>query len=329
MIRLATIGTSWITKKWIEAALETKQYKLMGIYSREYEKGAALARDFGVDRVYQDLEALAKSNEIDAIYISSPNSLHFEQAHLFLTYKKQVICEKPLTANAQQTQILIDLALKNQCVLFEALKIYSLPNYQIVKDYLPKLGKLRKAFLSYCQYSSRYPLYLAGANPNTFNPKFANGSLMDIGVYPLNFALGLWQKPQKVQATASLLDSGVDAHGSILMNYGDFDVTILHSKVSDSFIHSEIQGEAGALIIKHLSIVEEVIYQPRIGDPMIVSQQHHENDMIYEAQRFADLIHQKQFHHQGLTDSLQAAELLTQIRELTQVIFPDEKINKS
>lgn len=324
MIKLATIGSSWITEKFIQAALSTQKYQLVAVYSRDKEKGLAFAQSFGVNCIYQDLTKLAKSNDIDAVYIASPNSLHYEQAKLFLEHKKHVICEKPLTANEHLTTDLITTAKENDCILLEALKIYSLPNYQIVKDYLPKLGQLRKAFLNYCQYSSRYPKYLAGENPNTFNPEFANGSLMDIGVYPLNFALGLWGKPQHVQASATLLDSGVDGHGSVLMNYGAFDVVIAHSKVSDSCLESEIQGEAGSLIIKHLSIVEEVIYKPRQGEALIVSQKHVDNDMVYEALQFATLIQQHQVDHQGLKDSLLASELLTQIRQLTNVVFPSD-----
>ncbi|XNM76678.1 hypothetical protein ACLK19_20650 [Escherichia coli] len=56
-----------------------------------------------------------------------------------------------------------------------------------------------------------------------------------------------------MQATASLLASGEDAHGVVVMDYGDFSVTLQHSKVSDSVLASEIQGEAGSLVIEKLS----------------------------------------------------------------------------
>ncbi len=62
--------------------------------------------------------------------------------------------------------------------------------------------------------------------------------------------MALWGEPRAVLATASLLDSGVDARGTVVLSYGDFDVTLHHSKVSDSAIPSEIQGEDGALVIE-------------------------------------------------------------------------------
>lgn len=203
---------------------------------------------------------MAKSDAIDAVYIASPNSLHFPQTRLFLSHKKHVICEKPLASNLQEVEAAIACARENQVVLFEAFKTASLPNFVLLKQSLTKVGKVRKAFINYCQYSSRYQRYLDGENPNTFNPAFSNGSIMDIGFYCLASAVALWGEPHSVQATASLLDSGVDAHGVVVMDYGDFSVTLQHSKVSDSVLPSEIQGEAGSLVVEKISECQKVSF---------------------------------------------------------------------
>ncbi|MDR8331140.1 gfo/Idh/MocA family oxidoreductase, partial [Acinetobacter baumannii] len=76
----------------------------------------------------------------------------------------------------QEVEAAIALAKENNVVLFEAFKTASLPNFLLLKETLAKVGKLRKAFINYCQYSSRYQRYLDGENPNTFNPAFSNGS---------------------------------------------------------------------------------------------------------------------------------------------------------
>lgn len=326
MLKLAVIGTNWITDKFIEAALQTGEYELVAVYSRSTESGKVFANKYGVNLIFTDLIGLAQSNAIDAVYIASPNSLHFAQSKLMLENGKHVICEKPLSSNITQVNELIEIAKRHNRVIFEALKIFYLPNYELVKQYLPKLGKIRKAFLNYCQYSSRYPRYLDGDNPNTFNPKFSNGSVMDIGVYPLNFAVGLWGKPNKLIAQAYLLPSGVDGHGSVLMNYGEFDVVIWHSKVSDSCIPSEIQGEEGSLIIEHLSVGEKIIYKPRQGAAQDITLPQQENTMYYEAKQFASLCQQSTSYHLGLTLSTISSELLTEIRCQTGVVFPADKI---
>ncbi|WP_294614909.1 Gfo/Idh/MocA family oxidoreductase [uncultured Gilliamella sp.] len=325
MIRLAIIGTNWITDKFIEAALQTKHYHLSAIYSRSFAKAQMFAQKYNIDLLYTDLAQLAQNPKIDVIYIASPNSLHFEQAKLMLENGKDVICEKPLTSNLQQTKTLIDIAIKQQRIIFEALKTYYLPNFKQIQDYLPKLGKIHKVLLNYCQYSSRYPGYLNGENPNTFNPLFSNGSIMDIGVYPLNFAIGLWGKPTCVSANACLLQSGVDAHGSVLMNYDDFEVIIWHSKVSNSYIPSEIQGENGSLIINHLSVCQQIRYQPRQAMEKDITVKQNSNEMYYEAETFAKLYKKRQINHKGLDYSLIASTLLTEIRKQTNVTFPSDE----
>lgn len=322
MIRIAVVGTNWITRQFVDAAHESGHYKLTAVYSRTLEQAQTFANDYPVEHLFTDLDAMAKSDAIDAVYIASPNSLHAQQSQLFLSHKKHVICEKPFASNLHEAQAAIDCARENQVVLFEAFKTASLPNFIALKQALPKIGKIRKALLNYCQYSSRYQRYLDGENPNTFNPAFSNGSIMDIGFYTLATAVALWGEPTSVNATASLLDSGVDAHGSVQMNYGDFDVNLLHSKVSDSVIPSEIQGEAGSLIIEKISECQRITFIPRGGKPQDLTLPQHINTMLYEAETFAGLVAANEVNHPGLETSRITSALATEIRAQTGVKFP-------
>lgn len=322
MIRFAVVGTNWITERFIDAAHESGKMKLTAIYSRKLEQAQAFGANYPVEHFFDSLEALAQSDVIDAVYIASPNSLHCQQSLLFLSHKKHVICEKPLASNLREVEQLVACAREHQVVLFEAFKSAHLPNFLALQQALPKIGKLRKAFINYCQYSSRYPRYLAGENPNTFNPRFSNGSIMDIGYYCVASTVALFGAPQSVLASATLLDTGVDAHGSVCLNYGDFDVVISHSKVSNSTIPSEIQGEEGTLVIDKISEVQGVVLTPRGEHSQVLTQPQHINTMLYEAQVFADLVEQQQVEHVGLENSLIVASLLTEIRRQTGVVFP-------
>jgi len=322
MIRFAVVGTNWITRQFVDAAHETGKYKLTAVYSRSLEQAQHFANDYPVEHLFTSLDALTQSDAVDAIYVASPNSLHFPQTELFLRHKKHVICEKPLASNLREAEAAIACARENGVVLFEAFKTASLPNFLQLQQALPKIGRMRKAFISYCQYSSRYQRYLDGENPNTFNPAFSNGSIMDIGFYCLASAVALWGEPVSVQASASLLESGVDAHGVVVMNYGDFSVTLQHSKVSDSVLPSEIQGEAGALLIEKISECQKVSFVPRGGKPQDLSQPQHINTMLYEAERFADLVENNEVNHPGLEVSRITAKVQTEIRRQTGVIFP-------
>lgn len=322
MIRFAVVGTNWITRQFVDAAHETGKYQLTAVYSRTLEQAQQFASDYPVEHLFTSLEALAQSDAIDAVYIASPNSLHAEQTCLFLNHKKHVICEKPLASTLREAQTVIGCARENQVVLFEAFKTASLPNFLALQQALAKVGKLRKALLNYCQYSSRYQRYLDGENPNTFNPAFSNGSIMDIGFYCLASAVALWGEPDSVIASACLLESGVDAHGTVVLRYGDADVTLLHSKVSDSTLPSEIQGEAGSLIIEKLSECQRLTFIPRGGRVQELTQGQHINTMLYEAETFAGLVSANQVDHPALKVSLITAKLLTEIRAQTGVVFP-------
>jgi predicted dehydrogenase len=322
MIRFAVVGTNWITERFIDAAHESGKMRLTAIYSRKLEQAQAFGANYPVEHFFDSLEALAQSDVIDAVYIASPNSLHCQQSLLFLSHKKHVICEKPLASNLREVEQLVACAREHQVVLFEAFKSAHLPNFLALQQALPKIGKLRKAFINYCQYSSRYPRYLAGENPNTFNPRFSNGSIMDIGYYCVASTVALFGAPQSVLASATLLDTGVDAHGSVCLNYGDFDVVISHSKVSNSDIPSEIQGEEGTLVIEKISEAQGVVLTPRGENSQVLTQPQHINTMLYEAQVFAELVEKQQVEHVGLENSLTVASLLTEIRRQTGVVFP-------
>jgi predicted dehydrogenase len=326
MIRFAVVGTNWITRQFVDAAHETGKMKLTAVYSRSLDQAQAFSTDYPVQHLFTSLEQMAQSDDIDAVYIASPNALHCQQSLLFLHHKKHVICEKPLASNLREVETMIACARENQVVLFEAFKTASLPNFLILQASLPKVGKLRKAVINYCQYSSRYQRYLDGENPNTFNPAWSNGSIMDIGYYCLATAVSLWGEPHKVSANASLLASGVDAHGTVVMDYGDFDVTLLHSKVSQSGLPSEIQGEEGSLVIEHVSECQRVSFVPRGARSQDLSHPQHINTMLYEAETFARLVESNEVNHPGLQTSRTTAKLLTDIRRQTGVVFPADEL---
>ncbi|WP_252178102.1 Gfo/Idh/MocA family oxidoreductase [Endozoicomonas sp. 4G] len=324
MIRFAVIGTNWISHDFCKAAQATGKLLLQAVYSRQLETARAFAAEYGVSQCYDDLEAMAINKDVDAVYIASPNALHAPQARLFLKQGKHVIAEKPIASNVTEVDQLIELAKQNNVVLFEAMKTRYLPNMEICKNTLPKLGKLRKAYFSYCQYSSRYQRYLDGENPNTFNPAFANGSLMDIGIYPLSAAVELFGAPQSFTANGNLLESGVDAEGSLTLHYQDFEVLIAHSKVSDGHIPSEIQGEQGTLLIDFISECRGVSLITRDHPVQKLTRKQAENTMEYEAAAFAELIEGNTVDHPGLAKTREVNRIITQARKTLGIIFPTD-----
>jgi len=320
MIHFAVIGSNWISEKFVDATRIDNALSLCAVYSRTIQGAQIFAEKFSVDRCYDNLQTLSEDNKVQAVYIASPNSLHFEQCMQMLTAGKHVICEKPLASNATQVAQLFQTAIDNNVILFEAYMTAHLPNFQQLQTHLAQIGKVRKAHLQYCQYSSRYPAYLAGDNPNTFNPHFAGGSIMDIGYYCVALSVALFGKPKRIQAQANLLASGVDGCGTALLGYEGFSVTIDHSKISHSEQPSEIQGEQGSLLIAHIAQCQQI----QRGQPHYqnLSVAQHDNSMVYEVAYFVAQINANKICPIAMQRCKITATVITEIRRLTGVKFP-------
>ncbi|MWV47017.1 oxidoreductase [Paenibacillus sp. HJL G12] len=290
LIRFGTIGTNWITERFLHAAEENDDFVLTAVYSRAEEKGREFAAQFGGPKVFTDLAAMVSSDEIDAVYIASPNSFHAEQAILCMNHGKHVLCEKPLASNSEEVRLMIAAAEANNVVLMEAMKSTLMPNFRIMKENLYKIGQVRRYFAGYCQYSSRYDAFKQGTVLNAFNPEYSNGALMDLGIYCIYPMVSLFGKPETVKAVGVMLSSGVDGEGSLVMRYPDMDAVVMYSKISDSFLPAEIQGENGTMVIDRINQPYDVKIQYRDGSVENLTQQQIHESMYYELEEFIRMI---------------------------------------
>ncbi|GCD12189.1 Gfo/Idh/MocA family protein [Clostridium tagluense] len=324
VIRFGVIGTNNITDWFLNGAAQVKDFILTAVYSRSEEKGKAFAEKYNVEHIFTDLFEMAKSDLIDAVYIASPNAIHAEQAIVFLNHKKHVLCEKALASNASQVISMINAAKINHVILMEAMKTTQLPNFKIIKDNLHRIGKVRKYFGSYCQYSSRYDKYREGIVLNAFNQNLSNGGLMDIGVYCIHPMINLFGKPKEIKANALILESGVDGEGSIIFKYDEMDAIAMYSKITNSKLHSEIQGEDGNIIIENINKFEKVKIVFRDGKEEELTQFHNEHDMCYEIETFITMI--KNGDIKGSSKLLQTSkwvmETMDEARKQIGLVFP-------
>lgn len=328
MLRFGIIGTNWITERFIQAAEETEQFALTAVYSRTEEKGKAFAAKYNSNpEVFTDLEKMVSSDLVDAVYIASPNSYHAEQAILCMSHGKHVLCEKPFASNVEETQRMIRAAKENDVLLMEAMKSTLMPNFRVITNNLYKIGRVRRYFASYCQYSSRYDAFKQGTVLNAFNPVYSNGSLMDLGIYCLYPMVTLFGKPESLQATGIMLSSGVDGEGSILMRYEDMDAVVMHSKIADSYAPTEIQGENGTLIIDKINQPYDVKIMYRDGTVEDLRQPQMQESMFYEAREFIELAQsgRRESSVNTLANSLIVAEIMEEARRQIGLKYPADR----
>ena len=324
MIRLATIGTNFITDWLMEGILELDEIQLTAVYSRNLEKGKQFAAKYNVEKVYDNYEEMPKDPEIDAVYVASPTYMHYTHSITMINYGKHVLCEKPVCSNREELDILIKAAKEQGVVFMEAMKNVHSPGFHAMMDNLYKIGTVRRATIQYCQYSSRYDNYKRGIVENAFKPELSNGALMDIGVYVVSCMIRLFGAPKSIKASGVKLHNGVDGAGTILMEYPDMIGEAIYSKITDSAMPSQIQGEDASMLIQEIENVKDL----RIVRKGVVQSIHFEqsdNILNYETQEFIKMIKTGMGWEKSKEITLETMKVLDEARKQLHIVFPADK----
>ena len=289
-IKIAAVGTNFISDRFAEAAALSKKADLVAVYSRKLDTGTAFSEKHGNITVYTDYKEMLASHDIDAVYIASPHIAHAEQTVLALEAGKHVLCEKMIAADLDG--FLLEKAAQKRSgkVLLEAMRPDFDPAIEIIRSTLPKLGKIRRVHLEYCQYSSRYDRFKAGEVLNAFDPNMKNTALADIGIYPLHICMLLFGSPKAVLSSSLFLENGFEGMGNITLTYDGMCANIVYSKITDSVTPSVIEGECGSLTFDKLNAPTEIKLKLRGGEWQSLEYAPIENNMLYEIDAFSDMI---------------------------------------
>ena len=270
MLKYSVIGTSWITKSFIDGANLYPDLSLDGVYSRSFEKGSAFAEETGAKRVFTDFNDLA-SSDTDLVYVASPNVCHYEQCKVLLSNGKHIICEKPITITAEEFKELCHMANERNLVYFEAIMYMHTPIRQVLKDAVSKIGNIRSATIDFSQLSSKYQALKNGELPNIFNPEMKTGALNDLGIYCVYPVIDLFGMPEKITPVQHFLHTGADGSGSAVFEYADKLVTITYSKVGQSRSASQIMGDEGTVTIESVSKLDNIKLYNNNGEEILLN----------------------------------------------------------
>lgn len=335
-IRFGVVGTNFITDWVIAGARQDERFELSAVYSRTQERANEFSAKHHIPHTFTSLEEMAQSPLIDAVYIASPNFLHAEQSILCMKHGKHVLCEKPLASNAKEVKRMIEASRAYNVTLMEAMKPTLTPNFRAVRDNLNRVGTIRRYFSSYCQYSSRYDKYKEGIVLNAFRPELSNGAMMDIGIYTLYPMVVLFGRPEKVDACGVLLSSGVDGQGAVNFLYNGMNATILYSKIANSTLPTEIEGEDGNIHLDRINIIRKVSFTPRvpsgagrttIAEAQDISEVTDKDEYYYEVAEFINLIlsGKRESEINSHENSLITLEIIDEIRRQLGVVYPADQ----
>ncbi|MBN2394062.1 MAG: Gfo/Idh/MocA family oxidoreductase [Anaerolineae bacterium] len=271
-IRWGLLSTARINRALIPPICQSERSELVAVASRNLDKAQAYAKEWEIPTAYGSYEALLADPNIDAVYISLPNTLHCEWTVKAAEAGKHVLCEKPLVPTLAELDQIEAAAKANKVTVFEAFMYLHHPQTRTVQA-LVREGKVGEVQL----VTSWFSFYLPPEQSTNIrlNPELAGGSLWDVGVYPNSIVIAmLGAAPVEVWAQQTIGESGVEVTLLGQMRFASGSVAQIASSFRMPFRQgTEIIGDAGILTIhspwKPSSDGEDthVTFTPRDGDP--------------------------------------------------------------
>lgn len=255
-IRWGVLGCGGIARNFASSLKSLETGTLEAGASSSQERADDFARETGAAKAYGNYDALVNDSDIDAVYVATTHNFHFENVKLCLQNGKHVLCEKPLTVNAAQARELIELAREQKLFLMEAVWTRFLPAVVKLKALLAEgaIGEVRTIRADFTLYHD-FP-----DDGRMKNPELAGGCLLDLGVYPINFANFVFDaRPVKVQGSAYLGETGVDERSFYLLDYPGGRHATLSSSISHQCpAEAVIYGTTGRISIPWFHAAQEL-----------------------------------------------------------------------
>lgn len=203
-IRWGLLGTGDINRKLLRGARRSSELDVIAIASRDADRAGTYAAEHDIPRSFGSYEAMLADPDVDAVYISLPNSLHHPWTLTALAAGKHVLCEKPYTRRPAEVDEAFDAAEGAGLVLMEAFMWRHTRQTQRLVELLPRIGRLETVRATFS-----FPL----TNPDNIRARadLDGGSLMDVGCYCVSGArLVAGEEPIAVYGTQVVGSSGVD-----------------------------------------------------------------------------------------------------------------------
>ena len=324
-MRVGILGAGDISRNFLNAA-GICEVEVAAIYNHNYDKAAALASEFGVERVYNDFEAFLNDESFDTVYVGLPNGLHCEYAGKAMAYGKHVLIEKPFCSNMNEFRNLVELARENKVFLIEMDRVQALPNFKVMQEKLADIGDVSAVIMNYSQYSRKYDAYLEGNVSNVFTTEFSGGALVDLGVYGVDLATALFGMPKNLSYAVKKLETGVDVAGVLTMQYDTFVVCIVVSKDSVGHKHVAVQGEKGTLISYEApSVLNRLFWLDRWGQGEISASQDYDAS-VYTLWEMKRIIDEKDYdaYYARLNQSKRVMKVMDTARKSAGIVFASD-----
>ncbi|KAG9036036.1 hypothetical protein FRB95_010036 [Tulasnella sp. JGI-2019a] len=218
-------------------------HKVSAIGSRDLNKAQKFIDGFvtGVARsdvkAYGNYEQVVTAEDVDAIYIGTPHTHHYDCTVLAFNAGKHVLLEKPATVNAAELRSLINIAKEKNVFFMEAMWTRFLPVTQAIKEVITS-GELGELKILHADLSGDFDIENISASHRILDPLLGGGALLDLGPYPLVWAiLALYEDPRNGKAAPSAVSgsmvktklTGVDSSTAFVLDFQHLDAQAILS----------------------------------------------------------------------------------------------------
>jgi len=226
-MKLGILGAGNIARKMAYTVGEMEHVEAYAVASRDLAKAQAFAKEQNVRKAYGSYEEMVSDPEVDLVYVATPHSHHYQHMMLALEHNKPVLCEKSFTTNARQAEEVIEYGRSKGLLVAEAIWTRYLPMRLVLDQVIERrvIGDVQAITANLC-----YPVK---AHQRVHDPALSGGALLDVGVYPINFALMvLGNKVETIESSCIKMESGVDESNVITFTYKGGKQAMLHSAVN-------------------------------------------------------------------------------------------------
>ena len=220
-------------------------HKIVSVYGRSFGKASQFADKYGAT-AYRTLEEALSANDVEGVYITTPNDSHAAYTKQCIALGKPVLCEKPFALNRAETEQVLSLAEKAGVYVAEAMWTWHNSISLQVKNWISSgtIGDI-------VSVEARYAFPMLRKNDTTsrlVNPAAGGGSLLDISIYPIRYVYELFGKPEDITCCGKLYN-GVDVEETVEMKYADFSAKLFISFQKFKGEKMVIRGTKGTITI--------------------------------------------------------------------------------
>jgi predicted dehydrogenase len=297
---------------------------LHAVASRSAEKAGEFGRKYNAVKSYGNYKMLVQDPEVDAIYIATPHNLHLDNAMMCLDHKKAVLCEKPLTVNANEAKKLIEEARKKGTFLMEAFWTRFLPSTVKLNQLLNE-GIIGTCRLVQADFGYNMPF---DASHRSYNPDLAGGALLDVGIYPINFAQMIFREiPLEISSAIIPSVTGVDEQSAYIFKYPSGSLAVMNSAVNVETQHNAwIYGSEGYIHMPDFFHATKIHIQRKDGRSDTLSVPFESTGYSYEAIEVMNCVNSGKTESviMPLSESLEIMQLMDTIRGQWRLRYPGE-----